>query len=126
MPPKFYSALHYDGSVCYTEGGDEPVLRKLKINCPICKREFSALLSKFTKFERVSNTVSEEEPSAIYRVYVSNLGGVMVRSPIVPLTMIVVVPPPPPPPPSVETAAVIVKDNAELVVLTLSLASVIV
>ena len=66
MPPKFYSAVHYDGSVCHTEGGDGLVLRKLKINCPICKREFSALLSKFIKFERVSNTVSEEEPNAIY------------------------------------------------------------
>ena len=66
MKPKFYSAVHYDGSVCYADDKDEPVLRNLKINCPICKRKFAALLSKFTKFERVSNTASEEDPNSIY------------------------------------------------------------
>lgn len=39
----------YDESITYNPNTDEFDLRKLKITCPVCKREFAALLSKHTK-----------------------------------------------------------------------------
>ena len=57
----------YDGSVCHSDNQDEPVLRNLKVVCPECDRRFSALLSKYTEYLRLSNTVGEEQPSTVYK-----------------------------------------------------------
>lgn len=56
----------YSGDICFDEGKEDPVLRRLKIKCPVCSRRYAALLSKFTKFLYLGSTVSEEEPHLIY------------------------------------------------------------
>ncbi len=42
----------YSDSIAYNQETDEMDLRKVKITCPICGRQFAALLSKFTKAVR--------------------------------------------------------------------------
>ena len=45
---KHYAGFYHD-DIAYNPGTDCMDLRKVKISCPICGREFVAMLSKFTK-----------------------------------------------------------------------------
>ena len=64
---KTFDTKYYNGSICYRDDLDEPVLRDLKIVCPECGREFAAMLSKYTALFGLGPTVSEEEPATIYK-----------------------------------------------------------
>ena len=62
-----YDTKHYNGDVCHSDEQDEPVLRNLKIECPKCGRVFAAMLSKYTDYFGLGNTVSEEQAHTIYK-----------------------------------------------------------
>lgn len=47
-----HDAGFYHSDIAYNPKTDEMDFRKVKIMCPICGREFAALLSKFTQIDR--------------------------------------------------------------------------
>lgn len=55
----------YTDSIAYNQETDEMDLRKVKIICPICGREFAALLSKFTQAIRSYYLDSDCEIGAV-------------------------------------------------------------